>query len=437
MTKRFQDHINREFPQLSESKLLVAISGGLDSVVLAHLCSAIGLKFSLAHCNFNLRGEESDSDEVFVYELAKKLNVEVFVEYFDTKKYAEDEKVSIQMAARELRYNWFLELKNALSFNYILTAHHANDSAETFLINFIRGTGLDGLTGIPKENKGIIRPLLHFSRVEIETFAKENNISWREDSSNASVKYLRNKIRHQIIPIIEEINPKFLESFLKTQHHLLQSADLLEDYTALLFREIVSKKDDAYFFDVKKIAATPNPNAVLYQLLNGFGFTAWEDIYDLLEAQSGKIIYSETHRLIKGREHLILTVISSEGKNPVFYISEEENQIVLPFGKINLEEVDEIEELDAHIVYLDKNKLQFPLKLRKWEAGDSFYPFGMSGTKKLSDFFTDKKLSLHEKENVWLLFSEDKIVWVINFRADNRYKIENDTQTILKVSCTS
>lgn len=436
MFSKFQNELEQNFLYLKSGKNLLAISGGLDSVSLAYLSKKAGLDFALAHCNFNLRDEESEADEAFVKQLARELKVKVFVQHFDTHKFAEEHKVSIQMAARELRYNWFMELKKQLTFDYILTAHHANDDLETFLINLSRGTGLNGLTGISENQNEIVRPLLNFSRSEIEAFAESENLKWREDSSNASTKYIRNKIRHQIVPLFEEINPQFLKVFQETQEHLAQSAALLEDYTAILFKEIVSKKGEAYFFDLQKIKKAPNPQAVLYQLLNGFGFTAWQDIYDLLQSQSGKKIFSESHRLVKDREHLILTTISSEAHPPEFFVSEKEEFIELPFGNLKFEEVENIAETNENVAYLDKEKLQFPLKIRKWRAGDSFYPFGMKGSKKLSDFFINKKLSLPEKENVWMLFSENKIVWIINHRIDDRFKVEEHSRHIVKVTYT-
>lgn len=229
MQKDFKIHINNNLSVLNESKLLIAVSGGIDSVVLTHLCHALGLNFSLAHCNFNLRAEESHKDEAFVLELAEALDVEVFIQNFDTEAYAKAHKRSIQMAARELRYDWFKELAEQLQFDYILTAHHADDNLETFLINFTRGTGLNGLTGIPMIKNNIVRPLLSFSRAQIETFAKKENILWREDASNASRKYLRNKLRHEVVPILKEINPQLLDSFQNTLVNLNDSADIVEE----------------------------------------------------------------------------------------------------------------------------------------------------------------------------------------------------------------
>jgi tRNA(Ile)-lysidine synthase len=436
MEKAFKNQIKSEFPYLCQGKILLAISGGVDSVVLAHLCKLAKLNFSIAHCNFNLRDAESDADEEFVLDLAEKLDVEVFIENFDTTAYAEDEKVSIQMAARELRYHWFEELSAALKFDYILTGHHANDNLETFIINLVRGSGLDGFTGIKSVNNNVIRPLLSFTRKEIEAYAEERKIKWREDSSNASNKYLRNKIRHDIVPVLEELNPQMLNSFANTQSHLNDSLNLVDDYIGLIYPEIVSKTMYGYNLKIDYLKKLPNAKAVLYELLKTFGFSEWEDVYQLLDAQSGKLVYSETHRLIKDREVLILTEIASEEKNMEYSIDEGEEIVMLPMGRFTITEVDEVSATAPNCVYLNKEKLIFPLILRKWNNGDFFYPFGMKGKKKISDFFKDNKLSLPEKENSWLLCSGNEIAWVVNRRADNRFAITDPSQKILKITYT-
>ncbi len=434
MEKAFKNHIKSEFPYLCQSKILLAVSGGVDSVVLAHLCKLAKLNFSIAHCNFNLRDSESDADEDFVMDLAEKLDVEVFVENFDTKTFAEDAKISIQMAARELRYHWFEELSSAFKFDYILTGHHANDNLETFLINLIRGSGLDGFTGIKAVNNTVIRPFLPFSRKEIEDYAKEHKIKWREDSSNASNKYLRNKIRHDIVPVLEELNPQLLESFAKTQSHLNDSFNLVEEYISLIYPEIVSKSTYGYDLNIAVLKKLPNPKAVLYQLLNSFGFSEWEDVFQLLEAQPGKMVLSDSHRLIKDRDVLMLTEIPSEENIEKYGIQEGEEFIMLPIGKFTITEVDKVSNYSQNSIYVNKELLKYPLVLRKWQEGDFFYPFGMKGKKKLSDFFKDKKLSLPEKENCWLLCSNNDIIWVVNKRADNRFAITDPSQKILKIT---
>lgn len=408
----------------------------MDSVVLAHLCSKLNLNIALAHCNFNLRGNESDEDENFVIELADNLELEVFIERFETEVYARTQKISIQMAARELRYKWFEDLKETLGFDYIFTAHHANDNLETVLINFVRGTGLEGLTGIPERNGNIIRPLLAFSREEIEDYARISHLKWREDSSNTSVKYLRNKIRHEILPKLFELNPKMLETFEVTRNNLNESAALVDDYISALFPRIAKEEEFGYSFRIKLLKTIPHLKAVLYELFKTFGFTEWNDVYDLLEAQPGKIVYSKTHRLIKDRENLLLTLLPDPEERE-FEILAGEEVVMLPIGTFQFEEVGELSEADAKTIFLDLNKLQFPLTVRKWEKGDYFIPFGMKGKKKLSKFFKDEKLSLPEKENCWLLCSRNEIVWVIGHRADARFRVEKETSTILKLTYTA
>ncbi|MBW2962476.1 tRNA lysidine(34) synthetase TilS [Mesonia aestuariivivens] len=435
MLQEFQQHINLKFPDITHGKSLLTISGGIDSVVLAHLCKQIGINFSLAHCNFHLRGEESNQDEVFVKNLAKQLEVEVFTQAFQTEAYAKDHQLSTQLAARELRYSWFYELAAVNNFDYILTAHHANDSLETYLINTIRGTGINGLTGIPERNDKIVRPLLVFSRNQIEAFAKQNEISWREDSSNASDKYVRNKIRHHVIPQLTEENPKFLQSFQQTQQYLKDTASLLEDYTTILFSRLVKEINGKYFLNVKDVKETPHTKAVLFQLLQSFGFTEWNDVYDLLAAQTGKKVFSKTHQLVKDREVLILSAIEKT-KDQIITIENEQAHIQWDHKQISIENVSQMNGFGQNIAYLSAQKIKYPLTLRKWQAGDRFIPFGMKGTKKLSDFLKDEKLSPLEKENTWVLISDEKIAWVVGYRIDQRFKVEPHTTTILKLNIT-
>ena len=433
MLLAFTNRLRQYFPQVLEGKILLAISGGIDSVVLAHLCKQANLDFSLAHCNFHLRGEESEEDESFIMDLADALDVQVFVEGFETEAYAEEKKISIQMAARELRYHWFEELRETLQFDYIFTAHHANDNLETVLINLSRGTGLDGLTGIPETNGYIVRPLLTFSREFIKSFAEQSKIRWREDSSNSSSKYLRNKIRNEVIPKLEEINPQLIDSFNNTRKNLLQSSLLVDDYISTIFSRIAREEDFGYSFRIKMLKTIPNIRAVLYELFRTFGFTEWDDVFDLLDAQPGKVVYSKTHRLVKDRENILLTIIPSETKQE-YSILEEEEVVMLPMGIFHFENVEEVKDFGKNIVFLDKTKLQFPLSIRKWKKGDLFYPFGMKGKKKISKFFKDEKLSLPQKENCWLLCSGEEIIWVIGHRPDARYAVTKETDTILKLT---
>ncbi len=431
----FKNHIENNLPFLKHSKILIAISGGLDSVVLTHLCNQTKLKIALAHCNFNLRGSESDADEDFVLQLAEDLDLEVFIESFETETYAKEHKLSTQMAARELRYNWFEELSEQLHFDYILTAHHADDVLETFLINLSRGTGLEGLTGIPEINNNIIRPLLSFSRTAIESYATEAKIEWREDSSNASTKYLRNKLRHDVIPQLKVINPEFLNNFQKTLKHLGDTADIVEEsVNAVLKRAIKSIDENQISYHISEFQKVNNPKAYVFEIFKEYGFTEWNDVLNLLEAQSGKQVFSKTHKLLKDRDCLILSEITSEEKPQQIEFTTEDKRIATNLGTLLFEEVDTVESKTANSIYIDKDLLKSPLSVRTWQEGDYFYPLGMQGKKKLSKFFKDEKLSLLDKEKCLILCSKDKVVWVINYRADNRFKITEQTKSILKIT---
>ncbi|MFV9482582.1 tRNA lysidine(34) synthetase TilS [Christiangramia sp. ASW11-125] len=435
MEKAFKKIIKEEYPFLCTNKLLIAVSGGVDSIVLAHLCKMSKMEFSIAHCNFNLRGEESDADEAFVKELAEKMEVPFFTQSFNTLKFAENAGISIQMAARELRYNWFEELSNSMEFDYTLTAHHANDNLETFLINLIRGTGPEGLQGIKDKHHQLIRPLIKFSRSEIEEFANSKSLKWREDSSNASDKYMRNRIRHHMVPLMQELNPQLLETFAKTQQHLNESMELVEDYMSLLYPKIISRDVFGYALDIAFLKKVPNSKQVLYQLLKSFGFTEWNDVHDLMDAQTGKMVLSDTHRLIKDRTRLLLTEIQDETINKEYQLEKGEEFVMIPdFGTLHLTEVDKFDKSATNSIFVPIRKLKFPLLIRKWKEGDFFVPFGMKGKKKLSDYFKDEKFSLPQKEQTWLLFSGEDLVWIINQRADNRFSVEKGDREILKIS---
>ena len=433
MLKTFKKHIETNLEFLNDTRLIIAISGGVDSVVLSELCKSINLDFALAHCNFNLRAEESNADEDFVSELADQLDVEVFIQNFDTQAYADEHKRSIQMAARELRYDWFAELAEQLQFDYILTAHHADDNLETFLINFTRGTGLNGLTGIPVVNDNIVRPLLPFSREVIEAHAREHSIMWREDSSNSSRKYLRNKLRHEVVPILKEINPQLLDSFQSTIENLNDTADIIEEsLDAVAKRAITIIDDNGISYKISEFKKVNNPKAYLFEMFKDYGFTEWNDVVALLDAQSGKQVLSNSHRLIKHREHIILTEIKSENFESIS-ILESDAKVETLFGVLLFDEADAIFDNSNNVIYVDRDKVVFPLELRTWKEGDNFYPLGMKGKKKISKYLKDEKLSLVDKENTWLLTSNDDVLWVVGKRADNRFRVTDETNNILKI----
>ena len=390
MQNQFQQHLSSEFPELLSTPFIIAISGGVDSVVLAHLCKALDLNFALAHCNFQLRNTESNADEAFVSNLAKELDCEVFIKSFDTKFISEEWKTSIQVTARNLRYTWFHDLINQTKYSYLLTAHHLNDTLETFIINLSRSTGLKGLTGIPKKNNYIRRPLLNFSKEELKSYATSSGISWREDQSNQSTKYVRNQIRHKIVPELMELNSEFLKNFESTLVHLNQSKHLIEDYTNLVFKTLVQHLDDRYEINLEKLEEFPNQKAILYQLLEGFGFTEWEDIFHLKNAQTGKQVFSATHQLVKDRGYLVLSTLKSKNIESL-EIKKIDTQIKADFIHLKLQKQQEMDDFKNQIAYIDASKLKFPLRIRSVQNGDYFYPLGMKGRKKLSDFLKDEK----------------------------------------------
>ena len=433
MLQAFRQHLDSDLGFLKGSRILLAISGGLDSVVLAHLCQKLDLKVSFAHCNFNLRGAESDADEKFVLELSEDLELEIFIKSFETEVYAKQEGISIQMAARELRYNWFSELAEQLHFDYILTAHHADDNLETFLINLTRGTGLEGLMGIPEVSDKIVRPLLPFSRETMEIYAIAEQIKWQEDSTNASTKYLRNKLRHDIIPILKQMNPQLLQNFQTTISNLQDSQNIIEDAIVKVQKKVVEVADNQIKLNIKKLKKLSDPKAYLYHLLKDFNFTAWNDVVNLLDSQSGKQVFSSTHRLLKDRDFLLLSEIVSASDEIPILILKEDRTITTLVGELFFDKVDAIAETSKNCIYVDADQLKFPLTLRKWEEGDFFYPLGMKGKKKLSKYFKDEKLSLIDKEQIWILLSGVDVVWIIGKRADDRLKITESTTNILKI----
>lgn len=433
MLQKLQNHINSNLSFLKEKKLLLAVSGGIDSMVLVHLCHQLKLDFAVAHCNFQLRGKESDDDENFVKSQTEKLQIPLFIQKFDTKSIVETQKLSIQLAARKLRYDWFYELMNENGFDYILTAHHLDDSLETFLINFTRGSGLDGLIGIPEQNDKIVRPLLIFSRNEIETFAQENQITWREDSSNSSDKYLRNKLRHDVIPILEELNPSLLSSFENTIKNLKQSQSLVDDASKMVYEKVASEQENQIVFNLDLLLAYQNYQAYLFSWFSRFGFTDWEAISDLVSAQSGKQVMSDSHVLLKNRNTLLLFSRKENSEETIYQIDRAQKQVKVPL-KLTFCNVSDISVQSTNTIFVDAEKLQFPLTIRKWKEGDFFQPFGMKGKKKVSKFFKDEKFSMLEKNEIWLLCSNDEIVWIIGKRQDERFKITETTTKILQIN---
>lgn len=438
MKQELKSHISKNLPFLKGKKLLIAISGGIDSVVMTKLFYDLKYDIGLAHCNFSLRGKESNKDETFVKTLGSNLGFETHTIKFDTNEYAAEKGLSTQMAARELRYNYFQSLCEEFGYDYVLTAHHQDDVLETFLINLTRGTGLEGLTGIPEINGNIVRPLLPFNQNDILLYATKQKLTWREDQSNSSLKYVRNRIRHKVVPVLKELNPSMLESFKTTTKHLGNSQIIVNQSISNLKKKLFkSENNGAIHISIPKLEKLKHKEVYLYELFNEYGFTAWNDIAELLSAQTGKKVLSKTHFLLKNREELILSEIREEERNS-YKIPKSEKRIDFPisltFEKVNLEntKIESDSTLKSEIL-IDSDLLEYPLELRKWQKGDFFYPIGMRGKKKVSKYFKDEKLSAIDKQNVWILCSGNDIIWIVNHRMDNRFKISKTTKKALKI----
>ena len=432
MLTKFKNHIQANFPNLKDQKLLLAISGGIDSMVLLHLFHELNLNISVAHCNFMLRDEESNKDEDFVRATCESLNIPSYIQRFDTNQLALDYKLSIQLAARKIRYEWFSELLKTENLESVLTAHHLDDEIETFLINLTRGTGLEGLTGIPEVNGTIIRPLLPFTREEIENYAKENEIKWREDASNASNKYLRNKVRHDVVPILKELNPSFMQSFQNTLNHLKQAQTLVDDASRIVYKKVVQEDENQKKINISELIQLDNYKSYLFQWLKPLGFSAWDDIYALVNAQSGKQVFSENYIILKDRDFLIISEKNSTEIETSFNIKKGVKEVKSPL-KLAFSKVEKISNPSNTAIFVDEEKIIYPLTIRKWQEGDFFYPSGMDGKKKLSKYFKDEKYSLLDKENQWLLCSENQVIWIIGKRADSRFIADEHTQLIIKI----
>lgn len=394
-------------------KLILALSGGIDSMVLADMLLQSKADFVLAHCNFHLRGEESDGDEKFVRDYAERKGLTVYVKQFDTLSYAEEHKLSIEMAARELRYAWFEELRQQLNYDYIAVAHHADDQLETFFINLLRGAGIRGLKGMQKVNGRIIRPLLDVSRVEIQQYAEVHHLQWREDHTNAETQFLRNKIRHELLPVIDGISKEGRSAILKSINHLASENEL--------YRELLNEK-----LPTSNCQLSTVNFQLLFEWLRDYGFNE-DQVHFIHEAlnsgQPGTSFFSPTHRVTIERNGLELTPICQQNATP----------LELSYEQIT-NDCSFVMDTSNRVAQLDYEKLSFPLQIRKWQAGDRFHPLGMKGSKLLSDFFVDQKMTNRQKEECYVLVtSDDTIVWVVGRRIDDRYKVTDKTKTILKV----
>ena len=443
LLQKFLAYIKKENLFTKKDHLLIAVSGGADSAVLCALCAAAGLSFSLAHCNFKLRGAESNRDEQFVKKLSEQLGVKLFVKTFDTISQAKLNKTSIEETARNLRYDWFkqllLESKTSDNpFSFLLTAHHADDNVETVMMNFFRGTGIKGLRGILPRQQQIVRPLLFAKRKDIEEYAVTNQVEYITDSSNASNDYTRNLFRNEILPSIEKIYPEALKNVLRNIDRFAAVEYLYEESIEQIKQKLIERKGDEIHIPVLKLLKTKPLQTVIYEIIKDAGFTAMQvsEVEKLLHSDSGKYIKSASHIILLNRKWLIISPNISTTQITNIIVEENAGNILFEEGTLQIYPSAKPEKfiVEASTVFIDAVNLTYPLLLRKCKTGDYFYPLGMTKKKKLSRFFIDQKLSLLQKEKCWVLESDKKIVWVIGYRIDERFKITSSSKQIVKLS---
>lgn len=435
MLKEIEEYIRRQRLFKTRTKLLLGISGGVDSVVLATLLSE-KYDLSLAHCNFKLRGKESDEDEKFCLKLAKKLNVPIYVRKFNTAQFSKKEGISIQMAARQLRYDWFEELLKKHKLDLIVTAHHANDQAETFFINLIRGCGIKGLKGMESKNGRIVRPLLEISKKEILSFAEKKKISYREDSSNSNDKYDRNFIRLQIIPLFKKLNPSFDDTMIRNMAILGDEHAFIEEQLQLLTEKLRIENKGSVRIRKKDLLRSKYPLTLLHVLLDPFGFnySQSQSILRIVHADSvsGKRFLTESHILAIGKEFLQIEKIGKKKKNLHFKSMRE----LQKSDVIRLEKLKEFVLPGQKVLIVREKDLLFPLQIRGRKEGDRFEPFGMKGSKLLSDFLKDEKIEPLERDKVRILENGNgDLIWIIGLRSNDRYRINtNEKGKFIKLS---
>ena len=437
MIDRFQAYINRYNLLIEGDKVVLALSGGIDSMVLADLLLKAKVEFVAAHCNFHLRGHESDGDDWFVRKFAENRGIQCFVKHFETEKYAAKYGISIEMAARDLRYAWFEQLRQQLGYDKIAVAHHADDQAETFFINLLRGAGLNGLKGMKPQNGVIIRPLLWASREQIRKYAVENHIVWREDHTNVESVYLRNRIRNQLLPVFDELQPKARQGLYKSLEHLAAENELYRELLQEKLGQIIEYNGDIQRIPHSAFLIQHSSFQLLFEWLRQYGFNTDQChfIHEAIGTGIGNQYCSPTHCVVIGRDDLQLSEINEKTDDEIqIQIGEEEiiSPVHLRFSRFE-KNADFIIDKSSEVAQLDADKIQFPLILRHWCHGDRFHPLGMKGSKLLSDFYVDQKFTEYQKQNVWLLVSADgEILWVVGYRIDDRFKIVNDTKTVFE-----
>ena len=441
LLQQYNNYIKKQNLFQQKDKLLIAVSGGVDSVVLCELTKQAGYDFAIAHCNFQLRGDDSNRDEKFVQELATKYGVAFYIKYFDTNTISKQEKKSIEETARDLRYDWFEELRKANGFNYILTAHHADDNIETVMMQFFRGTGIKGLRGILPKQNNIVRPLLFAKRSELETFLAESKLIHITDHTNSENDYTRNNFRNNILPLVEKNYPGAKENILKNIARFTGVAELYQQSIDQHKKKLLERKGNEVHIPILKLLKTVPLETVVYEIIKEYGFTAHQttDVITLLQSETGKYIQSPTHKIIKNRNWII---ISPNQSTEAQHILIEENDSRIAFGDkiIELQKFQNTNykiQNNVSIAQVSLDNIKFPLLLRKWKQGDYFYPLGMQKKKKLSRFFIDQKLSLSDKQNTWVIEMDKKIVWIVGLRIDDRFKIMLLTKQVLTLTVKS
>jgi tRNA(Ile)-lysidine synthase len=416
------------------SNILLAVSGGVDSMVMAFLFRKAGIKHAIAHCNFSLRGKESEGDEQFVRDYAMRNSLQFFTTRFDTLGYAASKRISVQMAARELRYDWFESICDSEGFDAVAIAHNLNDNVETVILNLIRGTGLSGLTGMKPRHMTVIRPLLFATRDEIASLVVKSKIKYREDSSNAETKYTRNRIRHRIIPEMQNINPNFILSLAETMNHLRSSSEIIDKYIEGLHEVIFRPVSDALEADVKMLSSLQPVAPHIYELFRRYGLSSnqTDEVISLLNASPGKYIITTTHRLLRDREKIIISERKTDRPETYLFSSVDEMRISGLFSNLRIiTPSDEPLPQNELTACIDLALMNFPVTVRPWQHGDRFMPLGMTHMKKISDFLIDLKVPVISKEKVLLMLSGNDVLWVMGYRIDNRYRVTDQTQQII------
>jgi tRNA(Ile)-lysidine synthase len=438
MQQKVQTYIQKQQLLTPNGPVIVGVSGGADSIALLHILISLGYDCIVAHCNFHLRMEESKRDETFVRKLAHSYSIPYYSIDFETTKYAESHKISIEMAARNLRYEWFGKLLEKLGAQAIVVAHHADDSIETLLMNLVRGTGIRGLTGIPIHNNKVVRPLLCCNRMELENYLTENKLQHVEDSTNQTNNYLRNRFRNEVLPLLIEINPSARKNLYKSIENLEGNLAIYQQSIEEIQKLIVDKTSEIIKMDINLIKSQVHIPTVMYELLSPYGFNppVIEQITESLDGESGKVFFSETHRLVKDRKYLIINTKYANTKE-TYSISQTDGEITYPIRlkikKLSVTSEFQVSKLQ-NCIHVDASKIIFPLVLRHWNQGDIFFPFGMKQRKKISDFFIDNRMSIAEKEQCWLLASGSDILWIVGYRTDDRFKVTNETKEVLEIS---